>query len=192
MSIVDAQSLRAFMASAFRRGRVNQTDAEIAADVLVAADLRGVESHGVARLHHYIAHLRDGVIVPKACLSVVREAPTTVAFDAGRRLGMVAAYRAMEACIERAAERFRAGRDRARQQSFRHRRLPYRRLPRHRRVQGGYGCAGADPARLHPSPASSACSCRARRSIYRHSSVPARASRCTPMSSLRSAQSRAS
>ena len=190
MSIVDAQSLRAFAVAAFRRGGVNQADAEIAADVLVTVDLRGVESHDVARLHHYIAHLRDGVIVPKACLSVVREAPATVAFDAGRGLG-VAAYRAMEACIERATARH-DGRDRARQQSFRHRRLPYRRLPRHRRVQGGYGCAGADPARLHPSPASSACSCRARRSIYRHSSVPARASRCTRMSSLRSAQSRAS
>jgi L-2-hydroxycarboxylate dehydrogenase (NAD+) len=102
--IVDAQSLRAFTAAAFRHGGVNQADAEIAADVLVAADLRGVESHGVARLQHYIAHLRDGVIVPEARLTVVREAPATVAFDARRGLGMVAAYRAMEACIDRARQ----------------------------------------------------------------------------------------
>ena len=51
MPIVDVQSLRAFTAAAFRPGGVNQADAEIAADVLVAADLRGVESHGVARLY---------------------------------------------------------------------------------------------------------------------------------------------
>ena len=87
MPIVDAQSLRAFTAAAFRRGGVNQTDAEIAADVLIAADLRGAESHGVARLHDYIAHLRDGVIVSEARLTVVREAPATVAFTPGAGWG---------------------------------------------------------------------------------------------------------
>ena len=101
---IDAQRLREFTAAAFATVGVARADAEIAADVLVAADLRGVESHGVARLHHYIRHLRQGLVSPVTRLSVVRESPTTATIDAHNSLGLVAAYHAMQRCIERARQ----------------------------------------------------------------------------------------
>jgi LDH2 family malate/lactate/ureidoglycolate dehydrogenase len=79
-------------------------DATIAADVLVAADLRGVESHGVARLHHYVAHLRQGLVEREAHLRVVREMPAALTIDGGNGVGMVAAYQAMRTCIARAMQ----------------------------------------------------------------------------------------
>jgi LDH2 family malate/lactate/ureidoglycolate dehydrogenase len=102
--LVDAQTLHTFAARAFERVGVAAEDARIAADVLVAADLRGVESHGVARLHHYLAHLKQGQVTTDLRFNIVRECPTTLAIDAGNGLGMVAAYRAMQTTIERAAQ----------------------------------------------------------------------------------------
>ena len=101
---VHEQDLRAFITLAFERVGVPASDAAIAADVLVEADLRGVESHGVARLHHYLDRIRRGLTTPLARLTVLRESPTTLALDAQNSLGMPAAYQAMQRCIERATQ----------------------------------------------------------------------------------------
>jgi LDH2 family malate/lactate/ureidoglycolate dehydrogenase len=101
---VDARNLQLFTVSAFERVGVTKEDARIAAEVLVAADLRGVESHGVARLHHYLAHLKQGQVSAETNCTTVRESPTTLTIDAGNGLGLVAAYRAMQVTIERAAQ----------------------------------------------------------------------------------------
>jgi len=103
-ALIDAQALQSFTARAFERIGLMAEDAEVAADVLVAADLRGVESHGVARLHHYLAHIRRGQVSAVSGLDVVRESPTTLTVDAGNGVGMVAAYRAMQIAVERAAQ----------------------------------------------------------------------------------------
>jgi LDH2 family malate/lactate/ureidoglycolate dehydrogenase len=100
--VVNAEHLRAFTARAFERAGVAPEDAAIAADVLVAADLRGVESHGVARLHHYMAHLRQSLVARETRLRVVREMPAALTIDAGNGVGMVAAHRSMQICVERA------------------------------------------------------------------------------------------
>jgi LDH2 family malate/lactate/ureidoglycolate dehydrogenase len=102
-ALVDAERLRRFTALAFERTGVASEDAAIAAEALVVADLRGVESHGVARLHHYIAHLRQGLVARETHLRIVREMPAALTIDAGNSVGMVVAYHAMRACIERAA-----------------------------------------------------------------------------------------
>lgn len=102
--LVETERLRAFTAEAFETAGVAPEEARIAADVLVTADLRGVESHGVARLHHYLAHLKQGKVAATTRLNIVRELPTTVTIDAGNGLGLVAAYRAMEIAIDRAAQ----------------------------------------------------------------------------------------
>lgn len=102
--VVDVALLRVFTERAFEACGVARDDAQLAADVLVTADLRGVESHGVARLRHYLAHLRRGLIARETHLRIVRELPTTITVDAGNGLGLVAAPRAMQLCIERAAQ----------------------------------------------------------------------------------------
>lgn len=101
---IPADRLRDFTATAFERRGVPPADARIAADVLVAADLRGVDSHGVARLHHYLRRIEQGLVDPVTRVSVIRELPTTVALDANNGVGLVAAHHAMQLCVERAAQ----------------------------------------------------------------------------------------
>ncbi len=82
---------------------VPELDAQIAADVLVSADLRGINSHGVIRLHSYYGDgLRRRQINPHSPLKVIRENPSTLALDGGNGLGQVVAYRAMSRCIKMA------------------------------------------------------------------------------------------
>jgi LDH2 family malate/lactate/ureidoglycolate dehydrogenase len=89
---------------AFEGAGVAPEDARIAADVLVAADLRGIESHGVARLHHYLAHLRQGLVDAETRLRIVHELPAALTVDANNGLGLVAAYHAMQMAIARAGQ----------------------------------------------------------------------------------------
>jgi LDH2 family malate/lactate/ureidoglycolate dehydrogenase len=102
--VINVKDLRSFTVRAFERAGVAHDDAVIAADVLVAADLRGVESHGVARLHHYVAHLRQNLVARETRLGIVREMPAALTIDAGNGIGMVAAHRAMQICIARAMQ----------------------------------------------------------------------------------------
>lgn len=82
---------------------VPELDAQIAADVLVSADLRGINSHGVIRLHSYYGDgLRRHQIDPLSPLKVIKENPSTLAMDGGNGLGPVVAYRAMSRCIKMA------------------------------------------------------------------------------------------
>lgn len=78
------------------------TKAERAAESLVIADLRGIPSHGVARLAMYLARIESGVINPDQDLEVVRETGSTASFDAGNGLGLALAPVAMETCIAKA------------------------------------------------------------------------------------------
>jgi len=72
--------------------------------VLVAADLRGIDSHGVARLRRYVEGLQTGVMVARPQEQVVRETPATALIDAGAGLGQPVSYRAMQMAIRKALE----------------------------------------------------------------------------------------
>ncbi len=84
---------------------VPEIDARIAADVLLSADLRGINSHGIIRLHSYYGDgLRRRQIDPLSPIKVLKESPATLALDGGNGLGQVVAYRAMSRCIKMADE----------------------------------------------------------------------------------------
>jgi LDH2 family malate/lactate/ureidoglycolate dehydrogenase len=84
---------------------VERADAQIVAEVLVASDLRGIESHGVARLEsYYVNRIRNGTLEARPKVEVVRETPGSILLDAGNGLGHPAATRAMRAVIEKAAQ----------------------------------------------------------------------------------------
>jgi LDH2 family malate/lactate/ureidoglycolate dehydrogenase len=83
---------------------VSSEDARITADVLVQANLRGIDSHGVARLARYVNGLRDGVMLARPEEEIVVETPTTVTFDAGAGLGQPVSHRAMRKAIEKARD----------------------------------------------------------------------------------------
>ncbi len=84
---------------------VDEEQAKIVADVLVAADLRGIESHGVARLRwFYVDRIRNGRIAARPAYTIVRQTPTSMLMDAGNGLGHPASHRAMISAIERAQD----------------------------------------------------------------------------------------
>ncbi len=103
-SIVRADPLRDFCVRVFTEMGVSPEDARITADVLVEANLRGIDSHGVARLARYVNGLRDGVMIARPDEKVVVETPTTITFEAGAGLGQPVSHRAMTAAIEKAQE----------------------------------------------------------------------------------------
>jgi LDH2 family malate/lactate/ureidoglycolate dehydrogenase len=67
--LAEAQRLQTFTAKALECVGVASEDARIAADVVVTADLRGIASHGIARLHHYLAQLKQGHVNPELRLN---------------------------------------------------------------------------------------------------------------------------
>lgn len=102
--VVDAVALEAWVAQVFRTQGVTDEDARVTAENLVSADLRGVESHGVARLGRYTGRIRDGLILPHADPEVVHETPSTALVDAGNGLGQPASRFAMQLAIRKAAD----------------------------------------------------------------------------------------
>lgn len=97
------EDLKDYVIRFFKAMFVPEIDARIAADVLVSADLRGVSSHGVIRLHSYYGNrLKKGLIDPVSPIKTLKESPATLALDGGNGLGQVVAYRAMSRCIEMA------------------------------------------------------------------------------------------
>ena len=73
-----------------------------AANVLLSADLRGVDSHGVARLVGYLRLYEKNRINSKPQISVVHETPSTAVVDGDAGLGLVAGPYAMRLAIEKA------------------------------------------------------------------------------------------
>jgi L-2-hydroxycarboxylate dehydrogenase (NAD+) len=101
---VQADALRAFCVRVFEKLDVPTHEAAITADVLVAANLRGIDSHGVARLRRYVKGLQDGVMLARPQEKVISEMATTALIDAGAGLGQPVSYRAMKLAIEKAQE----------------------------------------------------------------------------------------
>ncbi|MFW9996017.1 MAG: Ldh family oxidoreductase [Candidatus Odinarchaeota archaeon] len=101
---IDVKILRNFMNDVFTGIGVPEEDARICSDVLMASDLRGIESHGVQRLKMYYDRIKAGVQNAITDIKVVQETPTTARLDAGHGMGHVAAYRGMEIAIKKARE----------------------------------------------------------------------------------------
>jgi LDH2 family malate/lactate/ureidoglycolate dehydrogenase len=100
--IVKADALKDFSANVLRKVKVPYDEAEIMAEVLVSADLRGIKSHGVARLPLYVNRLKNGWIRPDLKLTVKRNTPISLHIDAENSLGQVVGYKVMKRCIEKA------------------------------------------------------------------------------------------
>ena len=100
---IDAGKLTDFSAKALQKMGVPEEDAKITARMLVAADLRGVDSHGVAHLSpFYIKRIKDGLINVNPQIKVFSHAPATAIMDGDDGLGFVVGYRAMEEAMQRA------------------------------------------------------------------------------------------
>lgn len=80
----------------------NTIDAQLATDVLLKSDLRGIDSHGVARLSGYVRLWEKKRINTQPAIKVVHETATTATVDGDSGLGLVVAPFAMKLAIEKA------------------------------------------------------------------------------------------
>jgi L-2-hydroxycarboxylate dehydrogenase (NAD+) len=97
-----ADYLKDFSAKVFMHFGVSEADARQAAEVLVKSDLRGIDSHGVARLHTYFDMLELGRINPKPNIKIVREKSSVASVDGDNGLGLVVGPKANEIAMEKA------------------------------------------------------------------------------------------
>lgn len=94
--------LRTFVHQCFLQENFSTEDATIATKNLINADLRGVDSHGVARLSGYLRLIEQGRINPKARPKIIRETPSTATLDADKALGLISGEIGMNLAIEKA------------------------------------------------------------------------------------------
>ena len=94
--------LYAFTNSVFLHIGCSATDAALATTTLLSADMRGIDSHGVARLTGYVRLWEAGRINPKPNIRIVHETPSTAVVDGDAGLGLVVAPFAMQVAINKA------------------------------------------------------------------------------------------
>ncbi|WP_316756616.1 Ldh family oxidoreductase [Pedobacter aquatilis] len=101
-------NLRTFTCNVFKKMGCSDEHAELAADVLIRSDLRGIDSHGVARLSGYVRLWEKKRINATPNIKIVHETPTTATIDGDAGLGLVVAPFAMKVAIEK-AEKYGSG-----------------------------------------------------------------------------------
>jgi uncharacterized oxidoreductase len=105
MPTFTANQLKKLSFAIFRAAGATEEEAETVTEILVAANLRGVDSHGVIQIPDYIDAIKGrgrGLIEPGAPIKVVRDTPTTALWDVNNGFGFVAGKKAMKTAIEKA------------------------------------------------------------------------------------------
>lgn len=102
MTHYNFEELHAFAKSVFQKMGCSAKDAQIASDTLLSADLRGIDSHGVARLSGYVRLWEKDRINAQPNIQIVHETPSTAVIDGDKGLGLVVAPFAMEVAIQKA------------------------------------------------------------------------------------------
>ncbi len=96
--------IRQFMVAVFVGLGTPPDDARICAEVLIASDLRGIQSHGVGRLKYYYDRIRRGQHRTQTRFEIVKETETTAVVDGHHGMGHVIAYRSMQMAIAKARQ----------------------------------------------------------------------------------------
>jgi L-2-hydroxycarboxylate dehydrogenase (NAD+) len=106
-TLVDHRRLTRFVRLVFEKLGLPSDDAEIGANVLVTADLRGVDTHGVIRLSPgawYVKWLLDGQMKARPDVRILCEDTSAALLDGDDGMGMVVGHRAMEIAIRKAKD----------------------------------------------------------------------------------------
>lgn len=102
MALYTYSQLLDFAEQVFLKMGCPEADASIASKALLSADLRGIDSHGVARLSGYVRIWEAGRINANPAIKVTYETPSTAVVDGDAGLGLVVAPFAMKVAIEKA------------------------------------------------------------------------------------------
>ena len=106
--LISESTLRSFTENIFTAIGCSAEHARLSADVLIKSDLRGIDSHGVARLQGYVRLWEKKRINTSPDIKVVRETATTATVDGDAGLGLIVAPFAMKVAIEK-AEKYGSG-----------------------------------------------------------------------------------
>jgi len=102
---LDADYLEKFMVEVFEGLGIQREDALVCAEVLIAADKRGIDSHGINRCKPiYYDRIKAGILDPVTRFEIVKETGTTAVVDGHNGMGHVIAKRCMAMAIEKARE----------------------------------------------------------------------------------------
>lgn len=98
------QHVTSFAENVFKQVGFAHADAVTTAQLLVKADIRGVDSHGIARLSGYVRLVEAGRLEPKPDFRWHQTLPTLARLNAGKAIGFLSAKAAMDKAIEMAGE----------------------------------------------------------------------------------------
>lgn len=104
MPTLPADRLELLTARIFAALGTPDADARWVAELLVRANLRGHDSHGVIRIPQYVGSIRQGDTNPRPAIQVLRETSTTAIVDGDLGLGQVVARRATEVALAKASQ----------------------------------------------------------------------------------------
>lgn len=101
---VDAADLSRFIKQLFVAAGVSEDHAALVAAPLVDSSLRGIDSHGVARVPHYLRRIRHGSVLPRPVITFERLGPSCGIVDGGHGLGQLVMHRAAGEAVRLASE----------------------------------------------------------------------------------------
>jgi LDH2 family malate/lactate/ureidoglycolate dehydrogenase len=96
------RELYQFTYNVFKAIGCSDEQASVASKALLAADIRGIDSHGVARLSGYVRLWEASRVNTKPDIKIVHETPSTAVIDGDSGLGLVVAPFAMQVAISKA------------------------------------------------------------------------------------------
>ena len=99
-----AEALKRFASNIFARTGMPEADAAVVADVLVWANLRGVDTHGVMRIPRYVDLIETGDMNARPAIAIRTETPASVLIEADRAAGPVAMMRGTTAAVRKARD----------------------------------------------------------------------------------------
>jgi LDH2 family malate/lactate/ureidoglycolate dehydrogenase len=99
-----SEALERFATDVFARTGMPQADAEVVAEVLVWANLRGVDTHGVMRIPRYVDLIESGEMNPRPAIRIRTETPASVLIEADHAAGPVAMTRAVTEAVRKARD----------------------------------------------------------------------------------------
>lgn len=99
---VAADDLQTFAHDVFVRVGLPPINAALAAEVLVWANMRGIDSHGVLRIPQYLDFVKKRLMNPRPNVQIIRETPAVLFMDADRAFGPIATVPAMKQAITKA------------------------------------------------------------------------------------------
>ena len=98
----NCNKMREFASAIMQKNGLSKQKSDLFAESLIAADMRGISSHGVTRLKTYAYRLEAGLVDAHAETTIIKETPALVLMDANNGLGVPAAMDAMKLCVEKA------------------------------------------------------------------------------------------